>query len=291
MTKTLPLRLQKNRPLSSYCTFQIGGPARYLIEATNMEELKGALDFAKEENLKLFILGKGSNCLFDDRGFNGLVIVCKLQFLNWLNPTTIHVGAGYSFSLLGTQTARKGLSGLEFASGIPGSVGGAVYMNAGANKQETADSLVSVDYLTPSGEELCLTKEKLTFGYRSSWFQSEPGIITAATFSLNPLPEARENQFQLLDYRKKTQPYSDPSAGCIFQNPSTGSAGALIEKCGLKGFRIGGAEVSTVHANFLINGGSATSSSMQALIGHVQKTIFEKTGIQLHYEVKIIPYD
>ena len=222
------LQLQNNRTLSEFSTFGIGGPIRHFVEVTTIEEMEEALSL----NLPYFIIGKGSNCLFDDRGFDGLVILNKIGFCNW-NESEVTAGSGYPFSLLGIQTARKGFSGLEFASGIPATVGGAVFMNAGANGKETCDSLKSVLYF--DGKQRTLTREELTFGYRISPFQKMKGAILGRHFFLAPLLTARKNQLQIVETRMKTQPLKDKSAGCVFRNPPGQSAGALIDRCGLKG--------------------------------------------------------
>lgn len=284
--------IRQDEPLSSYCTLGVGGPARYLIEVHQVEELLSALAFSREKGLSHLVLGKGSNTLFDDKGFNGLVIVNKIDFFEDLGLGRFRVGAGYSFSRLGVQTARLGWGGLEFASGIPASVGGAVFMNAGANGRETAEALESVEYLDADGQMHCYSKEFLTFGYRTSSFQGRDGSIIAATFALKKEPEARGKQLKILDYRIKTQPYSEKSAGCIFRNPSPGvAAGALIEQCGLKGTAFGGAEVSSLHGNFLINKRGATAEEMKALIAKVKNEVLAKKGIALESEVRMIPYN
>lgn len=287
MTK---FQFQENRPLSELCTFEIGGPARYFVEVRTIDEMRQALLACHERNLPYFILGKGSNSLFDDRGFNGAVILNKIDFLERPSPETFHVGAGYNFSLLGTQTARQGFSGLEFASGIPGTVGGAVFMNAGANGTETCSALVSVDFMTETGELQHLTKEALSFSYRTSCFQKMSGAIVGATFVLTHSETARTKQIDIINYRKKTQPYNAPSAGCVFRNPVCGHAGALIEQSGLKGTSIGGAEVSVVHANFIINKGEATSRDVLNLIKIIQEKVKEKTAVELESEVRYIPF-
>ena len=233
-SKTTLKNLIENKPLKEVCTLGIGGPARYYTEARTIDEMQQALQFCQEENLQFFILGKGSNCLFDDRGFNGLVICNKIDFFENTQPGIYHIGAGYSFSLLGVQTARQQWSGLEFASGIPCTVGGAVFMNAGANGTETCSALASVDYVAQDGKLRILKKEDLHFSYRTSSFQTMSGAIVGATFSLTPSGEARAKQLEIISYRTKTQPYSDKSAGCVFRNPACGAAGALIDKAGLK---------------------------------------------------------
>jgi len=282
--------VQRDVPLKDFSTFKIGGPAKYFIEADTPEALSQSLTYAKQNRLPFFILGKGSNCLFDDRGFDGLVILNKIALCEFLESGLVRVGAGYSFSLLGAQTAKKGLSGLEFASGIPGSVGGAVFMNAGANGSETADVIESVEYLLEDGKCLLLNREQISFSYRWSSFQEKKGAILLATFRLKCSEESRSKQLNLIAYRKQTQPLASLSAGCVFRNPEGGFAGQVIEKCGLKGFCIGRAKVSEIHANFIVNTGTATSLEVQELIRFIQKTVKEKAALDLQCEVKMIPY-
>lgn len=279
-----------DKPLSRVSTFGIGGPARFFVEVQKTDELQSLLAYCHSQKLPFFAIGKGSNCLFDDRGFDGLVILNKIAFCQFDWPM-IHVGAGYSFSLLGTQTARKGWTGLEFASGIPGSIGGAVYMNAGASGGETCDTLIEATFVNERGEIEVLARDQIAFSYRSSSFQNRKGVIASAKFLLQPCEEARKKQLEIIDYRTRTQPYSDKSAGCVFRNPeSHSSAGALIQQSGLKGKRIGGAEVSTMHANFIVNKGGATAQEILELAAHVKTAVKEKTGVDLEMEIRCIPY-
>ncbi len=282
---------QENVSLKAFCTLGIGGPARYFLEVTTIAQMQEAIKACKSRSLPFLVIGKGSNCLFDDRGFNGAVILNKIDFLEKPNEGVYHVGAGYSFALLGVQTARQGWAGLEFASGIPASIGGAVYMNAGANGGETSKYLSSVDFVDANGELHILSKDTLSFAYRSSPFQKMRGAIVGATFTLYHDPEARKRQIDIVNIRKKTQPYGDKSAGCVFLNPACGAAGALIDQCGLKGSHIGGAQVSQLHANFLINADNATCNDMLSLITSIQKHVKETTGTELHSEVRCIPYE
>lgn len=285
------MQLEENKSLKALTTLGIGGPARYYVEVKTIQDLQEAINYCCQNKISYYLLGKGSNCLFDDRGFNGCIIHNKIHFCTHDKTGIYHVGAGYSFALLGVQTAREGFSGLEFASGIPASVGGAVFMNAGANGQEIKEVLQSVDYVDSNGEIKIFSKEDLIFGYRYSSFQDFDGAIAAATFALSPNASARSRQLDIIGYRQKTQPYGDQSAGCIFRNPDSGFAGKLIEECGLKGFSIGDAEVSLLHANFLINRDSASSQNFLDLINHIRKVVKEKKGIDLESEVRVIPYD
>jgi len=275
------LQLQQNRNLSEFSTFGIGGPIRYFVEVHSYEEMEEALQL----NIPYLIIGKGSNCLFMDQGFDGLVILNKIDFCNW-EGCEVTVGAGYSFSLLGVQSARNGMSGLEFASGIPATVGGAIFMNAGANGKETKDCLKSVLYLDAVRHQI--EKTDIEFGYRSSSFQKMKGVILSATFLLKAHLRARKSQLEIVDYRMKTQPLKEKSAGCAFRNPENKSAGALIDQCGLKGLTLGGAKVSEIHANFIVNTGFATSDDVRKLIELVQERVLEQTGVYLEPEIRMI---
>ncbi len=284
MPSSIPFQ-KKN--LSEVSTFLIGGECPYFVEVRTVELLQQVFQFIRDTHLPYYILGKGSNTIFDDRGFYGVVILNKLdQF--FMEENEVRVGSGYSFSLLGTRLSRQGLSGLEFASGIPGTVGGAVFMNAGAGGQETKDPLVDVDYLHLSGERSTYLKNDLQFAYRHSPFQDHKGMIIAARFKLTPSPSAKQDQRALIEYRMKTQPYKDPSAGCIFRNPLEGSAGALIDQCKLKGLRVGGAEVSSLHANFIVNVGQATQQDVLDLAKKVQQEVAHITGVHLSLEARFI---
>jgi UDP-N-acetylmuramate dehydrogenase len=282
------LNLQKNRSLSEFSTFGIGGPIDYFAAIETVAEMEEAFRFCREEKLPFLIVGKGSNCLFSDKGFSGVVLQNKISFCNWMDKT-VEVGAGYPFSLLGSQSARKQLTGLEFASGIPATVGGAIFMNAGANGGQTFDSLGSVFYLHFEGRIMEYKKEELAFDYRFSSFQKMKGAILSAVFQLASFEQAREKQLQIIDYRLKTQPLKDKSIGCIFRNPAKGiSAGAIIEQCGLKGLSVGEAKVSEIHANFIVNKGRATAQDVQELIQIIQEAAQKQTGLHLEVEIKVI---
>jgi len=281
---------RKEVDLKNYCTLQIGGPAHYFCEVHTVCEMEEALKACREKKIPVMVIGKGSNCLFDDRGFNGAVILNKINFCRQTAPGTFYAGAGYSFSHLGIQASRLGFGGLEFASGIPASVGGAIFMNAGANLSETSTHLKSVEYISVSGELILASREDLSFSYRYSSFHQNHGVIVAATFSLPQSQNARQKQIDIVNKRKMTQPYGFKSAGCIFLNPECEAAGSIIDRCGLKGLSVGGAEVSCKHANFLINKDQATCADMLQLIELVKMKVKVQTGIELHAEVRQIPY-
>lgn len=279
---------QKNRSLAELSTFGIGGKAKYFVTVESIQELQEVFLHCHRQKIPFHILGKGSNSLFADEGFNGLVIQNKIQFCE-IAQNIVWVGAGFSFSLLGGKTARHGLSGLEFAAGIPASVGGAVYMNAGANGAETADTLQEILFIKENGEKQTFCKEDLTFSYRYSSFQKMKGAIAAAKFALSFSPNARKHQLEIVAYRTKTQPYGALSCGCVFRNPENATAGELIQRCGLKGKQIGGAKVSDLHANFIINENQATAQDVLDLAKYVCNTVKEQTGLDLEMELRTIP--
>lgn len=284
-------RFLSGKRLSDYSSFGIGGPIRFYFEAKEIADFVEALQWAVAHRVPYFILGKGSNCLFDDRGWNGLVIRNRIEFCE-IENNRVYAGAGYSFALLGSQSARRGLSGLEFAAGIPATVGGAVYMNAGASGQETFDVLEEVTYLDERGEVMSYSQEQLKRGYRFSAFQEMRGAILAARFLLKERGEQAQEAYRLLiKKRVETQPLKEKSAGCIFRNPSDCPAGALIDRCGLKGSQVGGAKVSAIHANFIVNDASATAKDVRELISQVQQRVFEETGVILEPEIRWVPFE
>jgi UDP-N-acetylmuramate dehydrogenase len=290
LKERIGLKLQKNRLLSELTTIGIGGPAKWAVEVKTVDDLREVLAYCNEESLPYFVLGKGSNCVFDDQGLDALLILNRIDFVEEIEPGLFRAGAGHSFSRLGGSTARHNWSGLEFASGIPASVGGAVFMNAGANGHETCETLVSVEFIESDGALRTYLRDELQFSYRHSPFQEMKGVITAATFRLTPSQEAREKQLKIINYRTATQPYGEKSAGCIFRNPANNHAGALIDQAGLKGTTVGDAAVSGLHANFLINLGSAQAKDLKELMKKVQEQVKNQTGIQLEPEVRFIPY-
>ena len=282
------MQIFQNRDLKSYSTFKIGGSAKFLIEIHSIEDAIQAMKFIKEKKLPWMAIGKGSNCLFPDAGFNGVALINQYKKFEQFE-NVFEVGSGFSFSYLGRKTAELGYSGLEFASGIPGSVGGAVYMNAGASGKETSECLKQVTYLDSDGNISIFEKNQLKFSYRKSCFQNMKGMIMQAVFELHVNPMALKLHHSILEGRIKSQPYSDTSIGCFFKNPSKDiSAGKLIDSCGLKGYKVGGAEVSKKHANFIINQQNASSQDVIKLKELIKQKVFEKTGILLEEEVQIL---
>lgn len=278
------LKFLEQQPLKDYTTWGIGGPARLFCVVETIEEMVQAI--RTEE--RFIVIGKGSNLLFDDRGFNGLVILNKINFLEH-EDVMFFVGGGFSFSHLGAKTARMGYAGLEFASGIPGTVGGAVYMNAGAGGHETCDVLTEVHFVDSYGLHV-LPRKMLDFAYRSSPFQSMRGAIVAAKFELKTCEKAKKHQLDLMNYRMSTQPYGEKTCGCVFRNPGGEGAGALIDACDLKGLRIGDIEVSNQHGNFLVNRGQGRACDALKLIAKIKQIVKDKKGIDLEIEVKTIGF-
>ncbi|PLT28100.1 UDP-N-acetylmuramate dehydrogenase [Peribacillus deserti] len=285
-------KVLENEPLASHTTMKIGGPAQVFVEPSSIENLEKTMKVIKKYNIKWRAIGRGSNLLVSDNGIEGAVIKLSSGLSDLeINDTEIKAGAGYSLVSLATQMSKKGLSGLEFAGGIPGSVGGAVYMNAGAHGSDISNILVKAHVLFDDATMAWLTKDEMEFSYRTSVLQTKkPGIVIEAVFSLQEgdrekiVEEIRNNK----NYRKETQPYNHPCAGSIFRNPLPSHAGKLIEEAGLKGHSIGGAKISDMHGNFIVNAGGATADDVLALIQHVKDTIFEKFGIKMETEVEII---
>jgi UDP-N-acetylmuramate dehydrogenase len=281
-----------NEPLSRHTTWKVGGPADLLIYLRNKEELEQAMQVVYRHQIPWRVIGRGSNLLVRDGGIRGVVFKLDEGFNELkVDGTRVTAGGGYSTILLATMTSRQGMTGLEFAAGIPGNVGGAVYMNAGAHGSEISKVLHSATVLLETGEWVTLSNEEMEFRYRTSVLQTKlKGIVTEASFTLE-YGERDEIMSRLTSYkdrRRKTQPLQYPCAGSVFRNPPGDYAGRLIQEAGLKGFRIGDAEVSTTHANFIINRGNATAKNVLQLIEHIIQTIDEKYNIRLEPEVQVV---
>ena len=284
--------VKKDEELARHTTMKIGGPADLFIEPTSIEGLKKTMQLVQKYRVNWRAIGRGSNLLVSDQGIEGVVIKLGNNLKDMkLDGTQLTVGAGYSIVALAVLISKKGLSGLEFASGIPGSVGGAVYMNAGAHGSDISKILTDAHILFEDGSLQWLTNDEMEFSYRTSVLQRKrPGIVVEARFQLT---EGDKEQIVAVmqknkDYRKVTQPYDSPCAGSIFRNPLPHFAGKLIEEAGLKGFQIGGAQISEMHGNFIVNAGNAKAFDVLQLIEYVKKTIMEKYNIQMETEVEII---
>ncbi len=292
MTALLPtIKLLTNESLAKHTSFRIGGPAEVMAFPQSGEQLRELLKQSALLDLKPAILGAGTNILAPDAGVSGLVICLKdcMDILEQVDATHIRVGAGVSMARAATFAAGCGLSGLEFAHGIPGSVGGGVYMNAGAYDGEICQVCESVEVMDMKGDIRVLPAAEMDFSYRHSRLEREGGIVLSATFVLLPKPaeEIRAVMQDLMARRRASQPLDLPSAGSAFKRPVGGYAAALIDQTGLKGYQVGGAAISEKHAGFAVNLGGATAEDVKKLLNDVSDKVFENTGIRLEPEVRI----
>ena len=300
--------------MNEHTSFKVGGPARYFIKAESIDEIKEAVQLAKEHSLPSFILGKGTNLLVSDSGFNGLVIQLGKFFseITNLDNGKICAKGATPLARLARYTINEGLAGIHKLAGIPGSLGGAIYMNAGAYGQDISQTCIEVETIDANGNLHKRAAKDCNFGYRHSIFQElatsaasaeSAETILAATFQFTPAQElgktAKDLEAEMqecMTKRRNSQPLSMPNAGSTFKRLDAGATttptqiapGYYIEQAGLKGFRIGGAEVSQVHANFIVNAGGATAADIKALSEHVQKAVADKFDIQLKREIILL---
>ncbi|MBR4858464.1 MAG: UDP-N-acetylmuramate dehydrogenase [Clostridia bacterium] len=278
-------------PLRDYTSFKIGGNADVIVFPDTAEKLSFVTEYANKNAVRVLVIGKGSNLLVCDKGFRGIVInTCKMDRIELVDETTIRCECGASLSRLCRFALENSLSGLEFAFGIPGTAGGAAYMNAGAYGGEMKDVLVSCVHVNSEGKIGEFKGDELDLTYRHSVYSDSEYIILSLTLSLKKgdKTEIKSVMDDLMSRRKDKQPLEYPSAGSTFKRPEGYFAGALIEQCGLKGYTSGGAQVSEKHAGFVINKGGATADDVVNVIEHCKKTVLEQTGVELEPEVKII---
>jgi UDP-N-acetylmuramate dehydrogenase len=293
MTSATPLGLRHSVGLADYTTWRVGGSAQWFAEPESALQLQALLAWAQAEGLPSLVIGAGSNLLVSDAGLEGLTLCNRRLQGSALDPSTglIEAQAGEPIPSLARRAARAGLSGLEWSVGIPGTVGGAAVMNAGAQGGCTAEVLESVTVIEPQrpNQPFELRAGELDFAYRHSRLQEEPLVVLSARFRLqaghDPAEISRRTSTNLHS-RTSTQPYQQPSCGSVFRNPEPNKAGQLIEALGLKGLSVGGAQVSPIHANFIVNTGAATAAEIDQLISAVQQRIQAAHGITLHTEVK-----
>lgn len=283
-----------DEPLKKYNTYKIGGIAKCIVFPKNEEKLLTLLKIIKDNNIKYKILGKGSNVIFSSKPYDGIII--KLDEFNYmrLDDTVVTVGAGYSLMKLALEMTKKGLSGLEFATGIPGSVGGAVFMNAGAYKSDMGYVVSEIKAISPDLKIVTLYNKDLDFHYRTSFLQKYPDYICIEAKLVLKNGDKKE-MLEIIEDRKQrrlmSQPLEYPSAGSVFRNPQDIPAGKLIEDIGLKGKTIGGAMVSKKHANFIINYNNATSEDIYNLINTVKEEVKNKTGVELKQEQEFVNWE
>ncbi|MEF2245587.1 MULTISPECIES: UDP-N-acetylmuramate dehydrogenase [unclassified Paenibacillus] len=284
-------KLLFNEPLSNYTTWKIGGPADLMIVPDSKENLIRTISLLSKHDVPWISLGRGSNMLVSDKGIRGVVIKPGkgLDYMR-IDGTQVTAGASYSFIKLSVLAGKGGLTGLEFAGGIPGAVGGAVYMNAGAHGSDVSRIFKSADIVLETGELVRYSKEDMRFSYRHSILHEQKGMVVEASFELSE--GNREEIAKAMAAHKKrrldTQPLQLAVAGSVFRNPPNDYAARLIESAQLKGLMIGGAQVSTQHANFIVNTGQATAEDVLALMSHIQSTINERFGVQLVPEVLVV---
>ena len=285
--------IKMNENLELHTTYKVGGICKYFITPDSIDELIKLIKYLRENNIKYMILGNGSNTIFSSKTYDGAII--NLNNINKMNidGNKIYVEAGYQLIKLSMDALNNGLSGLEFAAGIPGNLGGAIYMNAGAYKSDMSNLIKDVTFLDENLEIKTLTKDELEFSYRKSIFQHKNYIVLSANLELTygDKEEIKELMNNRKERRLASQPLEYPSAGSVFRNPSEDIfAGKLIEELGLKGYSIGGAKISEKHANFIINDGGATGEDIKALIDLVKVKVKEKYNIDLHVEQRFINF-
>ena len=285
------LRVLHDEPMSGHTTFRIGGPARRMAFPASPEELAALLNLATEEGWPWMVAGNGSDLLVDDAGLDLLVIVTTaMDQMERTGETTIRAWAGISLARLAVFAMEQGLAGLAFAHGIPGSLGGAVFMNAGAYGGEMCQVVDTVTAWLPGRGVVEMRGDELAFGYRRSCFGTNGGVVLYADMKLTPGDTGmiRREMEELIRRRREKQPLEYPSAGSTFKRPEGHYAAALIEQCGLKGVAVGGAMVSPKHAGFVINTGGATCADVLVLMDQVRETVYRETGVELEPEVRIL---
>lgn len=281
---------QRNIRIAPYTSMRVGGEVRFLYRPETEEQLVDLVRSHKAKGLPYLVIGNASNLLFPDEGFDGAVIATTGMKELSMEEGRITAACGVSLSALSVFAMERGKKGLAFAFGIPGTVGGGVYMNAGAYGGEISDCLESVRCLNGAGEEITLKNEELRLSYRHSRMQEEELILLSATFRCEDgnREEIKSEMDRNMASRKEKQPLEYPSCGSAFKRPAGHFAGALIQEAGLKGFSIGGAQVSEKHAGFVINKGGATADDVKALLAHVRKTVYDRSGVLLEPEIQIL---
>lgn len=284
-------KIYLNEPLAKHTTWRIGGPADALIVPDTREQLQELITLLHQHEIPWMQIGRGSNMLVSDKGIRGAVIKLgsDLEYANF-QEDVVTAGGGCSFVKLSIMAGKRGLTGLEFAGGIPGSVGGAVYMNAGAHGSDVSRIFKSAEIVLNTGEMVSYAAEDMTFAYRHSILHEHKGIVVEATFELDHgvRTEIAAAMASYKDRRRRTQPLQLPCAGSVFRNPPGDHAARLIEAANLKGYSVGGAEVSVQHANFIVNTGQATAEDVLTLMHEIQEKIYSEQGISLVPEVFVV---
>jgi len=278
--------LERDVPMSEHTTFKIGGPARFFLRSKSVDEMKRAIEYAKNADTPFFVLGAGSNLLVSDKGFDGLVIKPEFDSISQ-SGLKVKAEAGARMAKLVVFAAGAGLEGLEKFAGLPGNVGGAIWANLGTMGQEIESVVAEVEILDEEGNRRMLTWDDCEFGYRDSRFKHNKDIILSVTFLLKNGDKEKIKQVvaETMKYKMEVQDYEHPSAGSMFKTPEDNSAGKLIDEAGLRGHQIGGAQISEKHGNFFINAGGAKASDVKALVDLAKARVKEQFGIELEEEV------
>ena len=284
------IKYLKDESLKKHTTFKVGGKADFVVSPSNLSVLSKLIKYLNENDIKYYFLGNGSNVIFNDQGFKGVII--KSQGFNdcSFDGTKAYFGAGVSMTYAAKLCGEKGLSGIEFCYGIPGNIGGGIFMNAGAYGGEISQNIVYVKYLDENGDPQTICKADCNFGYRHSCFMGKKRFILGAEFELTPKPKDEIISFMedIMKRRIEKQPLDKPSAGSSFKRPEGYFAAALIDECGLKGKSIGGASVSEKHAGFIVNNGDATCRDIVRLADVVSDTVYKEKGVRIEKEMIIV---
>ena len=284
----------KDEPLYKHTTYRVGGPAKLFVKVQHVDGLIEVIKYSRKHRIPLFVIGRGSNLLFSDKSFDGIIISLENMNQYHVNGSEVTAQCGVTMIKLAYDCAKIGLSGFEFMGGIPGNIGGGIFMNAGAYKSCLSEVVKSVKVLDERLKVVELSKDEMEFSYRHSIIQDHPKwIVLEATFELEnkSVEEINETLDKRKERRMSTQPWNKPSAGSVFRNPEGSSAWKYIDDAGLRGYEIGGAQVSPKHSNFIVNNGYASAKDIYDLIFYVQKTVQDQFGVLLKPEVRFINWE
>lgn len=284
----------KDEPLYKHTTYRVGGPAKLFVKVQHVDGLIEVIKYCRKHRIPLFVIGRGSNLLFSDKSFDGIIISLENMNQYHVNGSEVTAQCGVTMIKLAYDCAKIGLSGFEFMGGIPGNTGGGIFMNAGAYKSCLSEVVKSVKVLDERLKVVELSKDEMEFSYRHSIIQDHPKwIVLEATFELEnkSVEEINETLDKRKERRMSTQPWNKPSAGSVFRNPEGSSAWKYIDDAGLRGYEIGGAQVSPKHSNFIVNNGYASAKDIYDLIFYVQKTVQDQFGVLLKPEVRFINWE
>lgn len=286
-------KIYKNEPMNKHTSFKIGGNADILIKLVTIEDIMKVYEYAKQKSIPIHIIGNGTNLLVKDNGIRGIVGIISLEEIEIIKESTIamlKLGAGVKLGALAQKLLNEEIAGFEFASGIPGTIGGAIYMNAGAHGKEIKDILIDTTYINENGNIQTIANNMQQFEYRKSIFQRNNWIILGCTLKLEygNKEQIKAKMQEYSQYRKEKQPIKFSSAGSTFKRGEDFITAKLIDECGLKGYKIGGAEISELHAGFVINDGNATAKDVLDLVEYVQRKVYERFNKKIELEIKVI---